>query len=110
MELWSVSGASGASLGCSRHPLLSVPEQYNLAKPTVKPIENQMRPENSQYKTQYARNETNKSNEKPKETNEKTQKNNGKPNKTIEKPMMSLTNLAKTMEKPITPPKKKQNL
>ena len=57
LELWSVSGASGASLGCSRHPLLSVPEQYNLAKPTVKPIENRMRPENSQYKTQYARNE-----------------------------------------------------
>ena len=57
LELWSVSGASGASLGCSRHPLLSVPEQYNLAKPTVKPIENRMRPENSQHKTQYARNE-----------------------------------------------------
>ena len=42
---WS-SAASGAFLGCFRHPLLSGPErkhcsreQYNLAKPIVKPIE-----------------------------------------------------------------------
>ena len=79
LELWSISGACGVCLGCSHHPLLSGPEQYNLAKPTAKPIEQQMRPENSQYKTQYARNETNKSNEKPKETNEKTKETNEKP-------------------------------
>ena len=35
-----------------------------------------MRPEDSHYKFNYARNETNKSNEKPKETNEKTWKIN----------------------------------
>ena len=82
---WS-SGA--AFLGCARYPLQSGPERkhcsrepYNLAKPIVKPIENQMRPEDSLYKTKYALNETNKSNENQR------------------KPMKNTENQCKTKEK-----------
>ena len=85
-SVWSISGLlpppspdwAGERNHCSQ-------EQYDLAQ-TIEKLENQMRPEDSHYKTKKPYMRVVKTN-KTKEKLNKTNKTKEKPKKTIEKPM-----------------------